>query len=520
NGVIHARVVDIFSQRPELPPRLSYTGNKSWKQMLDEASEVGLLTAVGGSSYAIHPALPAYLVNQWRAEDPDTYAEQHESARLALLHAYAAFADWASYQIDSADAAYAMSMIDQQRRTLGDLLGYALDNQHWGEAQTIAQALNIYWDARGWYREASDWADQARRVLETGNGTPPALDDPAGSLWLFLLMTQADHQRKTGQLDSAERTFLRIRDLLVTEPESASQRNHLAMTYSAFGAIANERGLFDDADRWYRKALTIQEELGKRTSAAGTYHNLGLVSQGRGDLDKGETWLRQALTILEELGDRSGAAGTYHQLGVSAQLRGQLNKSEYWHCKALTTRAELGQRAGVATSYLELGALALRQGQLDKAEASLRQALIITEELGHRTEVAVCCRQLGILARLQNQPDQAEAWFHQALTIGKQLGNRLHTAHSFLELGQLAYQRDRNPEALEWMVRATSLFDEVQNPVTQVGTLFLGLLTATLGADALERCWLKVTGKPVPAQVRAKVVTDQSHPTQPGEESG
>jgi tetratricopeptide (TPR) repeat protein len=48
-----------------------------------------------------------------------------------------------------------------------------------------------------------------------------------------------------------------------------------------------------------------------RSGTAVIYHQLGSTAQDRGRLDEAEDWYRKALTIFEELGDRPGMAATY-----------------------------------------------------------------------------------------------------------------------------------------------------------------------------------------------------------------
>ncbi|MGH3940603.1 MAG: hypothetical protein ACRDTG_18600 [Pseudonocardiaceae bacterium] len=167
---------------------------------------MGLLTPLGRGMYTIHPALPAYLAQQWRREEPDDYPQQYAVAAAALLDAYAAFGAWLDQQIQTGDAATAFAVLDRQRRTLGNLLGNALHTGLWDRAQAIAQPLNEYWTARGLAEEARGWIDRAHLVLETANGTPPGLDDPAGSLWLFFANSQANRELIAHHLAAAERT--------------------------------------------------------------------------------------------------------------------------------------------------------------------------------------------------------------------------------------------------------------------------------------------------------------------------
>ena len=96
---------------------------------------------------------------------------------------------------------------------------------------------------------------------------------------------------------------------------------------------------------------------------ANTYHQLGMTAQHRGRLDEADNWYRKSLTISEEIGDRPGQAGNYHQLGMTAQHRGRLDEADNWYRKALTVFGELGNRFGLALSYAQLGLVAEDEGQ-------------------------------------------------------------------------------------------------------------------------------------------------------------
>ena len=130
--------------------------------------------------YRLHPALPAYLAARWRAEEGAGYDGQRAAATRALLSAYAEFGGWLLRQIESGDAGLAHAVIGLQQRTMGHLLGYALDGQFWDEAQAIAQPLTRYWDGRGLYAEAAAWTDRVRLATEDTDGTPPDWTAPPG----------------------------------------------------------------------------------------------------------------------------------------------------------------------------------------------------------------------------------------------------------------------------------------------------------------------------------------------------
>ena len=152
----------------------------------------------------------------------------------------------------------------------------------------------------------------------------------------------------------------------------------MASTYHQLGITAQDRGQLDEADDWYRKSLTIKEELGNRPGMAITYHQLGITAQDRGRLDEADDWYRKSLAIKEELGNRPGMAATYHQLGITAQDRGRLDEAE-------TGTGGSPREVPPAGTYHQLG---IPPGRgVDEAEDWYRRSLAI-EELGDRRHAA------------------------------------------------------------------------------------------------------------------------------------
>ena len=553
HGVADEDLLMAFSTAEGVPGRFAGVSKQQWTAAFQDAARVGLLTGLGGGMYRIHPALPGYLAVGWHAEDPAGYAAEREACEQALCTACGALGRWLIGQIGSGDAAMAYSVIGLQRRTLGAMLGHALDRHAWDDANGIVRALDAYWDTRGLSGEAGAWAD---RILDATAGpgqTPPA---PAQELWLYTTIEQATRQKDAGQLDQAGQTYQRALAYLQGQPGTDWIRGSISAIYGQLGITAQDRGRLDEAEDWYRKALTITEELGNRPGMAGTYHQLGITAHRRGRLDEAEDWYRKALTITEELGNRPGMATTYHQLGITAQDRGRLDEAEDWYRKALTITEELGNRPGMATAYHQLGITAQHRGRLDEAEDWYRKALTITEELGNRLGMAGTYHQLGITAHrrgrldeaedwyrkaltiteeLGNLPhmalvyhqlgmtaqhrgrlDEAEDWYRKALTITEELGNRPGMALTYAALGLLAEARGQAPLALEWNIRCVTLFGQFPHPMTGTGPDALAMLTRQLGMPALQAAWQQVTGQSVPQAVRDYLASHHDDDDQSG----
>jgi tetratricopeptide (TPR) repeat protein len=502
HGIADRTVLTVFSATDGAPRRFAGADQEQWAAVMEDATRVGLLTSLGAGMYQIHPALPGYLAAGWHAEDPATYREERAACEQALCTACAGFSRWLTGQIGSGDAAFAYAILGLQRRTLGVMLGHALDHHAWADASGIVRALDAYWNARGLRGEADAWADRILAATAGPSGNPPAAETPAGSLWLYTTIEQANRQRDAGQLDQAERTYRQALAYLKDQPATDWTRSSISVIYHQLGYTAQDRGRLEEADDWYHKSLTIREDLSNRPHMAETYHQLGMTAQARGRLEEADDWYHKALTIDEDLGNRPGMASTYHQLGITAQARGRLDEAEDWYHKSLTIKEELGNRPGMAITYHQLGRTAQDRGRLEEADDWYRKSVTIAEDLGNRPYMAATYHQLGMTAQDRGRLDEADDWYHKSLTINEDLGNRPGVARTYAQLGLLAEQRAQLPLALHHNVRCVTLFDQFPSPLTGTGPAALARLTRQLGMPALDQAWQQVTGQPAPQAVR------------------
>jgi tetratricopeptide (TPR) repeat protein len=462
-GVADVTVLATFSKVPGVPERFRGASLEEWWTAMEDAVRVGLLTRLDSGMYLIHPALPAYLTDLWRTEEPRDHRALRETAAQTLLAAYADLGVWAREKMESGDAGHALAVIGLQRRTLGSLLAYALRHGRWEDAQAIGQPLDDYWDARGLHEEADAWADRVRLATEDAGGRAPALDSEAGALWLFFTGAQAGRLRRSRHFDDAERPYQQILAMLQAQPASPEQQRQLAVAHNNLGVIAQHRGRLDDAENWLSTSLAIRTELGHRPGMADSYRQLGIVAQHRGRLDDAENWYDKALTINEELDNRPGMATGYNLLGSIARDRGRLDDAEDWCAKALTIREELGDRPGMADIQHLLGSIARDRGRLDDAENWYTEALRIEEASGDRPGMGATYHQLGIIAQDRGRLDDAENWYAKALTINEPLGNRPRVAAAYQQFGNIAYLRGRLEDAEDWHTKSLTIKEELDD---------------------------------------------------------
>ncbi len=249
------------------------------------------------------------------------------------------------------------------------------------------------------------------------------------------------------------------------------------------GVVAYRRGSYDEALDWYRKSLSILEELGNRSGMAKSYHQLGMVAEDRGSYDEALEWYRKSLAIKEELGDRSGMAYSYHQLGSVAEVRGSYAEALEWYRKSLAIKEELGDRSGMAYSYGQLGNVALQRHSYDEAVSWYRETLAISEEIGDRSSVANGYHQLGMVAEERGSYAEALDWYRKSLAIEEELGNRSGMAISIGQIGVLLTGTGKPEEAIPWNLRSLAIRLEIQVPQVTIDLFWLGRQREALGGE-------------------------------------
>jgi tetratricopeptide (TPR) repeat protein len=479
--VANTYLLALFSEQTDVAARFAGADTDDWAQALDDATRVGLLTALGTGMYRIHPALPAYLAARWHADDSADFNSMRDDATRTLCTACGFLCAWLQQQIESGHAWGAYMILGMQRRTFGALLGYALDHRMWEQAQAIMEPLHHYWEAEGLTEEAGAWTDQVQLATEDAASGLPLSDVSASSLWLSAVSAHANLLNQTMRLDDAERIYHRILKFLRTRPASQRRQSQIGIIKHNLGNIALDRGRLAEAEDWYRESLTTREALGDRPGMASSYHQQGILAISRGQLKEAENWFRKSLAIFKSLGDQPHAAGSYHELGLVAQRRGQLEGAETWYRKSLDILERLGDRPHMAGVYHQLGMVARERGQLDEAEEWYLKSLSIFESLGYSRRMAGDYHELGMVAQEQGRLDEAEQWYQKSLSLKEDFDDPLGNAASYNQLGVLAQKRGQLDEAEEWYRKSLEILESLGDP------LYIATGYHSLGVLAQER---------------------------------
>ena len=140
------------------------------------------------------------------------------------------------------------------------------------------------------------------------------------------------------------------------------------------GSVHLRRGLFDEAERQFRTARGLFEEVGAASDAGRTQQLEGLAVWQGGDPDRAEQIVREAVRTLLSLQERAKVIEAQRTLAELVLAKGHVEEAERWALSAVET---VGMQDTMSRSNVRmvLGLVRAAQGRDDEAELLLRSAI-------------------------------------------------------------------------------------------------------------------------------------------------
>jgi len=401
---VHEGIVTLFSEDEEYHYQevMSELDSKGWKIILKEAASVGLIRSVGSGIYELHPTFPMFLRQKIVSV---IGTEGLKRLNLEFIKFYGDLASDLFEEIEkgSEDALFLTAI---EEANLLRALFLAETKKEWEIAQYIVQTLYGFYECRGRFNE---WNALRNRLLDSiGYELPAGTNRDKASLWMLLLSEKAKSALERNELETAESTYQHIIDYLMSLNDEAVEPK-IAVCYHQLGYVAQEQQQFDEAEKWYRKSLEINERLGLERDAADSYHQLGRIAEEQQQLDQAEKWYRKSLEIYEHLGLERYAAICYHSLGVIAQKQQQFDQAEKWYRKSLEIHQSLRHPPLQVDTLAQLGVFYREKNQHTQSVAWLGKALKIASEYNMHIRLTILV-VLGLNLKIMGEEKFINAW--------------------------------------------------------------------------------------------------------------
>lgn len=291
-------------------------------------------------------------------------------------------------------------------------------------------------------------ADHAR-WLEQALEAATTLKNTQAELTILHHLTQALFRQ--GSLDRAEQ----YATTLVTRAQSVNEILFLGRGYDDLGSIEEDRGQYNDAERHYREALEIFEELRQDADMARALHGLGAVALYTGQFEDAYQYFVRHLERAEVGGSNADVCNGL--LSISEALMSLDRYAEaqkYGECAVERSRL-FGYKRILAAALVSLASCEVEQNHLEAACPLYEEAIQVARAVGTERNVIHGLSNLGYtflrLARYSDARSRLEEGLQLARVGGmpRYICNlQRNLANTFLGLHEFDAARDALLESL------------------------------------------------------------------------
>ena len=416
--------------------------------LLDRAAEIGLLGALGGGYYAIHPALPWFFRDLFQ-RDYSAASGDADRARRAFAEAMGDLGNVYHNQYNEGHRD-ALSNLAAEEDNLLAAWRLALDRGWWESLIGTMQGLRALYGETG---RTAPW----RRLVEV---VVPVFVDPATDRplpghegrWSLVTAYRVDLARKDRDWPEAER-LLRVRvdwnrdraqSALAAAPEIRDDRQRndirsLAVSLHELAEIQRQRDNQVCADT-YRQSLETAAIIGDVAVQASVSRNLGNAYKDIADLrnlDEAERWYRRSLDLLPP-GDTLGRGQCLGNIGnlmwerfLDARSTGrpaeELSRfltdavGSYEESLRLTPETAVIERG---VTHNQLGNVYLNAGDTDRALHHYRQDIRYCEQADDFYGAGQTRFNVALTLFRANRTQDARAYAVAALANYESFGDR------------------------------------------------------------------------------------------------
>lgn len=314
-------------------------------------------------------------------------------------------------------------------------------------ARILHQSMNVF-ERKGALQIAEEWADKLLQYSEK-------FGFDKGKLWA--LIGKGRLKAQLAQYDEAEAYYKEA----ISISKQIGDRLSLSQSLIQLGTINQSRGDLDRSLQYYQQALTLFEEIGDKANIGEILTKVGIVSMLRGDLNKSLQYYQQALVLFEEIGDRASASQTLTNVAEIYQTRGEINASLKYSQQALAIFREIGDRRRERQVLSQLGYVYQLMARYEEAERIYRESLAIAQEIGDLQGVSYVLSQIGSLFTKIAQYSDAEKIYNESLAISQELGDMQGAGAALIKLGNISQELARYTDAESFYQKSITILEKI-----------------------------------------------------------
>ena len=446
---------------------------------LEKSQALDLMTRLVTKSLLIPERLPAGETRYGFLDTIKHYAREkleqsgeEQSTRQRHLDYFVTLAETIAPELIGARQVEFLHQLEREHANLRVALRFALEHNETFKALRLCNALNEFWDVRGYHAEARE---AFRRVLDASWATcaqSAAHEFCVAMGWAQvnaagLALKQSDLGAANELVNAALQTMRELDDaagigdaLIIlgmiarVQSDWASARTHLqtslnlarqlndqrriATALRNLGVIAEFQGGYAESRNYLEESLLASRASGDQRAVATALSNLGNLAQQQGDYARARELYDQVLAIHRTLGAKWSVAATLTNLGNLAHSQADYDAARTFHEESLKIMREIGDKRGIAVLLNNLGNATLALGDFPAARKLHEEGLRLRRDLNDKRGIAIALGNLGDVAAGLHEFVQAQQFFAQSLIGLRELGDKLTITNCLIGAAETA----------------------------------------------------------------------------------
>ncbi|MBI2565776.1 MAG: tetratricopeptide repeat protein [Candidatus Schekmanbacteria bacterium] len=254
-----------------------------------------------------------------------------------------------------------------------------------------------------------------------------------------------------GSIGSLATTLGKLREAVDTYDELLERARALqapafeAEAMAQLGELYRFLGDHEQSKTFLDSALALLEKSGDRRGMIPVLRSRGGVCFYLGELPEANRCFRKALTIAQEQQDVASETEIKSNIALVYSVEGSYQKAEELCRRSLAKAERIGHHGGVAQALRILGGILCDQGRIEEGAAALERSLSLSQQLGGSRDVAIAMLCLGDARAYQGRQSEAYALGSEALALYRRTGSQRGQAVSLMSLADLDLAAGRLP---------------------------------------------------------------------------
>ena len=266
--------------------------------------------------------------------------------------------------------------------------------------------------------------------------------------------------------------------------QAIGRNRESARALSSIGEIYFMLSEYEEARRWYEKALTSRQTAADTEGEVDSQNDIGYMYVYIGDLDRAFEHLNRALQYTEAHAAENPRrlAVTLNNIGELYYAKSDLPQALNYFNRALVLWTNAGDRAGQALAYVNIGYSYYDSGNIQEASKYYRQSLSASQVIGDLRSEALARTALGGVYSLSGEKQLALDSHHEAMTALRKLGDKLGEAAALNGIGRAYEELNQNRLALDNYIAARDQYHRAgKSDLEAISYYYVGRVYRSLG---------------------------------------